>query len=136
MDLGTFGAILSFGMKLEEQTTSFYEGGAKGSLEEGFATLARGSRKRLKRLERNRREGVAEMILEPITGLDGDSYQVSLDPQADEAELLRQAKALEENAVRFYQDTAAKMPVREVSRALARMAEDSEKRLAELKQMG
>ncbi len=136
MDLGTFGAILSFGMKLEEQTTSFYEGGAKGSLEEGFATLARGSRKRLKRLERNRREGVAEMILEPITGLDGDSYQVSLDPQADEAELLRQAKALEENAVRFYRDSAAKMPVREVSRALARMAEDSEKRLDELKQMG
>ena len=136
MDLGTFGAILSFGMKLEEQATSFYEGGAKGSLEEGFATLARGSRKRLKRLERNRREGVAEMILEPITGLDGDSYQVSLDPQADEAELLRQAKALEENAVRFYRDSAAKMPVREVSRALARMAEDSEKRLDELKQMG
>jgi len=136
MDLGTFGAILGFGMKLEEQTVSFYEGGAKGSLEEGFATLARGSRKRLKRLERNRREGVAEMILEPITGLDGDSYQVSLDPQADEAELLRQAKALEENAVRFYRDSAAKMPVREVSRALARMAEDSEKRLAELKQMG
>jgi rubrerythrin len=61
---------------------------------------------------------------------------VSLDPQADEAELLRQAKALEENAVRFYRDSAAKMPVREVSRALARMAEDSEKRLAELKQMG
>jgi rubrerythrin len=136
MDLGTFGAILGFGMELEEQTASFYEGGAKGSLEEGFATLARGSRKRLKRLERNRREGVAEMILEPITGLDGDSYQVSLDPQADEAELLRQAKALEENAVRFYRDSAAKMPVRDVSRALARMAEDSEKRLAELKQMG
>ncbi len=136
MDLGTFGAILSFGMKLEEQTTSFYEGGAKGSLEEGFATLARGSRKRLKRLERNRREGVAEMILEPITGLDSDSYQVSLDPQTDEAEQLRQAKALEENAVRFYRDSAAKMPVREVSRALARMAEDSEKRLADLKQMG
>ena len=136
MDLGTFGAILSFGMKLEEQAMSFYEDGAKGGLEKGFATLARGSRKRLKRLERNRREGVAEMILESITGLDSDSYDVNLDSQADEAELLRQAKALEETAVRFYRDSAAKMPVREVSRALARMSDDSEKRLAELNQMG
>lgn len=132
MELGTFGAILRFAMDLEEQAVGFYEGAARGGLglEETFGELARGSRKRLRRLERARREMVAEMILESITGLDGDAYHVDLDPGTDEAGLVRQAQALEETAARFYRDAAEKMPIREVVRLFQRLARENEQRQA------
>ena len=101
MELGTFGAILRFAMDLEQQAAGFYEGAAGGELEEIFGELAGGSRKRLSRLERARREMVMEMILESITGLDGDTYGVNLDSEIDEAGLLRQAWTLEETSARF-----------------------------------
>ena len=130
MELGTFGAILRFAMDLEEQAVGFYEEATRGGLEETFGELARGSGKRLRRLERARREMVAEMILESITGLDGDAYHVDLDPGSDEAGLVRQAQALEETAARFYRDAAAKMPIREVVRLFQRLARENEQRQA------
>ncbi len=136
MELGTFGAILGYAMQLEEGAAGFYEAAARGSLQAAFGELARSSRKRLRRLERDRREGVAEMILESITGLDSDAYRMDLNSEADETELLRQAQALEETAARFYRDAAVKMPVREVTRSLTRMAQENEKRAAELEKIG
>ncbi|MDH4138196.1 MAG: ferritin-like domain-containing protein [Anaerolineae bacterium] len=132
MELGTFGVILRFAMDLEEQAAGFYEGAARGRLTEAFGELAKGSDKRRKRLERARREMVAEMILESIMGLDGDAYHMDLDPEADEAGLLRQAQALEEASARFYQDAAAKMPIREVVRLFQRLARENEQRKAGL----
>ena len=82
MELGTFGAILGFAMDLEERAAGFYEAGAQGGLEGPFGELARGSYKRLRRLERARREWVVEMILEPITGLYSGAYPVDLDSEA------------------------------------------------------
>lgn len=128
MELGTFGAILRFAMELEQRAGDFYEQ-ATGAT---FHDLARGSRKRLSRLERARREMVSEMILESITGLEGDAYNVDLDPQADEVELLRQARILEQTCARFYQDAADKMPIREVIRLFQRLARESQKRNAQL----
>ncbi|MEW6716903.1 MAG: hypothetical protein AB1345_05315 [Chloroflexota bacterium] len=68
MELGTFGAILGWALELEGQAIAFYEKCARGRLEDTFNTLAQGSRRRLKRLEQARRELVAEIILESITG--------------------------------------------------------------------
>ena len=132
MELGTFGAILRFAMDLEQQAADFYEGAAGGELEEVFGELARGSRKRLKRLERARREMVVEMVLESITGLDGDVYGVDLDSEVDEAGLLRQARRLEETSTRFYKDAADKMPIREVVRLFQRLVRENEQREAKL----
>lgn len=132
MELGTFGAILRFAMDLEQQAAGFYEGTTGGELEGIFRELARGSRKRLSRLERARREMVAEMILESITGLDGDAYGVNLDPEADEAGLLHQAQALEKTLARFYRDAADKMPIREVVRLFQRLVRENEQREAQL----
>ena len=129
MELGTFGAIMRFAMDLEEQAAGFYEGAARDGLRGAFGELASGSRKRLRRLERARREFVTEMILEAITGLDGDAYHVDLDP-ADESGLLRQAQALEEASARFYRDAAEKMPIREVVRLFRRLARENEQRKA------
>ena len=135
MDLATFGAIMSFGLDLEQQAAAFYDAAARGVLEETFADLAKNSRKRAVRMERTRREGIAEMILEPITGMDGDDYHLELAPDAEEPELLRQAIALEETTRRFYMDAAGKIPVREVVRTCMRMAKESEKRRTELEKL-
>ena len=132
MELGTFGAILGFAMELEQQAADFYERWAADGLEEVFLELARGSRKRLARLERARREMVTEMILESITGLDGDTYGVNLDSEIDEAGLLRQAWTLEETSARFYRDAADKMPIREVVRLFQRLVRENEQRQAQL----
>ena len=126
MELGTFGAIMSFALELEERASRFYEEAAKGRLEETFRQLAQTSRKRLKRLERARRELVSEMILESITGLDGDDYRVDLRSGGDEAGLVCQAEALEDAAVCFYQDAADKMPIREIARLFRQLARENE----------
>jgi rubrerythrin len=135
VDLATFGAILSFAMEFEEKAADFYGAAAKGTLKEAFNDLERSSKKRASRMERTRREGVAEMILESITGLNGDNYGVELTIESLEPELLQQAIALEETAQRFYTDAASKIPIREVVRIFQRMADENEKRKEQLKSL-
>ena len=132
MELGTFGAILRFAMELEQQAADFYKEAAGIEMEQVFHELARGSRKRLSRLERARREMVSEMILESITGLEGDLYGVNLNLKTDKAGLLRQAQALEETCARFYRDAANKMPIREVVRLFQRLARENQQRETQL----
>ncbi|MGB9722657.1 MAG: ferritin-like domain-containing protein [Chloroflexia bacterium] len=127
-ELNTFGAVLKFAIEWERQAAAFYEVGARNRLLATFLELAQGAYKRLRRLEQARQEGVAEMILEPISGLDGESYRLELSPEADEEVLLQQARLLEETAARFYQDAAARMPIREVSRLLESLAQENRKR--------
>lgn len=126
MELGTFGAILGFAIELEEEAARLYDSAARGELERVCAERARGARKRLRRLERARRELVSEMILESITGLDSGDYAVTrhLESKTDERTLLAQARDLEAAAARFYRDAAAKMPIREVARLLRRLADE------------
>ena len=134
MELGTFGAIFTFALELERQAVAFYESATAEALEEVFASLAESGHKRIRRLERTRREGVAEMILESITGLDRENYQVSLATDAAEAGLLKQAIEWETTARRFYLDASQKMPVREVARTFERLARENERRKVELEE--
>jgi rubrerythrin len=128
MDLATFGAILSHALDLEGRAAAFYEQGAQGELEEFFSDLAKGSEKRARRAERTRREGVAEMILEPITGMNSEAYEVDLEAPDDPGERLEKALALETASERFYRDASEKMPVREVARTFQRMAKENQSR--------
>ncbi len=128
MELGTFGAIFRFALDMEEQAAEYYETPLQGQSAEVFKELAKGTQKRLKRLERARREGVAEMILESITGLDGDNYQIELDT----ADRVQQAITLENASARFYRDAAAKMPIKEIVRLFGRLAKENEQRKAKL----
>lgn len=123
---------MKFALELEERAATFYEAGARGGLAEVFGDLARGSRKRVRRLEQARRELVNEMILESITELDEEEYRVELDVGAEEPERLRQARALEETAARFYRDAASRMPIREVVRLFERLARENDKRRVRL----
>jgi rubrerythrin len=129
MELGTFGAILGFALQIEKQAAGFYKTVAGDHPGELFTDLARGARKRLARLERARREGVAEMILEPITGLDSADYAVTLNLELTPT---KQALVLEEAAARFYREAAEKMPIREVVRLFERMAGENDKNCKKL----
>lgn len=133
MELATFGAIMTFALEMERQAADFYTEAAHGELEEIFSSLALDSRKRMKRLERTRREGVAEMILEPITGLNGDDYRVDLPPVPAEENLIEHAITLEEASRHFCLAAAQKMPVREVARNFERMAKENERRSAKIR---
>jgi rubrerythrin len=112
MDLATFGAILRFAMELEGKAEAFYR-------EAGFAEATAAAAKRLRLLEQARREGVAEMILEPITGLDTAAYAAHLEKAAD-------VSRFEGACARFYKDAAAKLPIREVVRLFQRLALEHE----------
>ena len=132
MQLGTFGAIMGFATEMEERAAAFYEQAAHAELAQVFGQLAEGSRRRAQRLVRARRELVSEMILESITGLDGDHYLLGLDPQVDDSSLLRQALEIEKVALTYYGDAAAKMPIREVVRLFGRLARENERRLGQV----
>ncbi len=132
MELGTFGAILRFAIELEQQAAAFYEAAAQGELAEPFLQMAQRSRRRLERIEQARREGVSEMILEYIEGLDSSSYGVDFTPHDDIGERLDQAAALEKATALFYRDAAAKMPIQEIVRLFQRLAQESAQRQEEL----
>lgn len=108
MDLGTFGAILSFAMDLERRAVAFH--GSNGEV-----AMAQAAERRLRLLEQARREGVAEMILESIDGLDGTIYASPLKTREDLAQF-------GSSCARFYGDAAAKIPIREVVRLFQRLA--------------
>jgi hypothetical protein len=50
MNLATFGAVLSFEIKLEEQAASFYANAGTGKFQKVFQDLAKSSKKRANRI--------------------------------------------------------------------------------------
>lgn len=141
MELGTFGAILSFALEFEEGLSKFFAAAAEkasGQAAEVFDDLAKAGSKRLKALERTRRENVAEMILEPITGFCSGDYScdTSAPADADDAALVRQALQLEKTAVQYYTTASQKVTVPEVARILSKMAGQHAEQLELLEALG
>jgi rubrerythrin len=135
MNLATFGAVLSFAINLEGQAALFYANAGTGKLQDVFQDLAKSSQKRANRIERTRQEGISEMILEPIMGINGDDYQIQLSVDSDDSTLLEQAISLEELSIRFYRDAAQKLPIREVIRTFIRLADENAKRKERLEML-
>jgi hypothetical protein len=134
MQLATFGAILTHGIELERGVSELYQLVAGTRAGGPFGDLALACDKRMRRLERIRVEGVAEMILEPITGLDGEDYAITLDAGGSEdmKSLLPRLLSAEEAACRFYQQASVKMPIGEVARQLLKIAREHEENLKSL----
>ena len=132
MALGTFGAIISFALELEEGAGAVYERLLDTGLSSAIGPLLQGSQKRLSRLKRTRQELVTEMILEPITGVDGDAYETPPPTGSTEADLLKQAVCMESIMHRFYSDTASVIPMKQVERAFLRLAKENQTRIAKL----
>ncbi|MGD9395430.1 MAG: hypothetical protein PVJ05_03285 [Candidatus Thorarchaeota archaeon] len=133
MELGTFGAIMKFALETEKEVTGFYESAkvlAKSEdLTSQFSNLAIRGQKRAKTIERIRRENVTEMILEPITGLDSDTFTpVTTIPESpDDKALQGIAVEIENNLNAFYSQTAVKVEfLSEVAYAFELLAEANE----------
>ena len=133
MELGTFGAIMKFALEVENDVTSFYES-AKGlaknkELAGLFDDLASRGQKRAKTIERVRRENITEMILEPITGLDSDTYTpvITIPEGADDKALQKIAVEIEKNLNAFYNQAAVKIDfLSEVAYSFELLAEANE----------
>jgi hypothetical protein len=132
MQLGTFGAIMTFAMELENKARSFYEGDSDlpGELRED---LKKSTVKRHRRLEKARREGVVELALEAISGLDGDDYAFGEEGNAGLTGGLAGAVAIEETLVRFYREASAKMPILEIVRLFERCTKDNKANIERLR---
>jgi rubrerythrin len=136
MKLGTFGAVMGYAAQLIQQSAGFYETALHAVQNPELAallqSLADDANKDLAALEQARRENVTEMILEPITGLRREEYEVDVPRPASDAEIVQAAKRLEERDERFFRDASAKVPLPEVARLFRRMAAKKQKNLSKL----
>jgi hypothetical protein len=110
--LNTFGAILTFAIELEAQIHQYYVG-------IGARERAAAADKRRDKLERVRRENVLEITLEPIAGLDETNYVLNFDDPSEAGQ-----QRIEIAAVRFYEDVAPTINVRQAQRALERCGKE------------
>jgi len=137
MELGTAGAVLGFALELEKQAASFYqetlaEVAGDAPLREVMEQLAQRHGRRVKRLERLRREQVTEMILEPIRGLEDNPYRIQVEVRldAEAGQLVAQAVRVEENIKSFLEAAAAKLHfLPELSADLQSLANQTKKSL-------
>ena len=87
---------------------------------------------------RARRENVTEMILEPVSGLHREDYE--MDPKVpdhrEDAEIIRAALILEERGKKFFQDASAKVPLPEVARIFRKVAQKKDENLERLQGLG
>lgn len=138
MELGTFGAILTYALEFEGKVTAFFaeaaESAGEGAIGEVFASLAKAGRKRLKALERTRRENVAEMILEPISDFHSEDYPCEAKVSASDGatDMVREALELEGTAAAYYATASEKVSVPEVARILKKMGEQHARQQATL----
>lgn len=133
MDLGTFGAIMKFALEVEHEVTSFYESASEyvkdKNLSGLFSNLSIRGQKRVKTLERVRRENVTEMILEPIIGLNSDTYilDTTIPEDSNDKTVQKIAVDIEKNLNEFYNQAAAKIDfLSEVAYSFELLAEANE----------
>lgn len=139
MALSTFGAIMGFASEMIGSSLDIYRiaiGKAiDPNLKETLQALLKEEEKNYSLMEQTRRENVTEMILEPITGLRQEDYEidVKLSDHAKDVDLLKVALALEEKEKKFFIDSSAKVPLPEVSRIFRKIAQKKEENLSKLK---
>ncbi|MBW2430622.1 MAG: ferritin-like domain-containing protein [Deltaproteobacteria bacterium] len=129
MPLENFGSILNFAEELESQDQEFYEAVAGNPACSDhklmFEQFAANAKKNVKTVQRTRRENVTEMILEPIKDFVRAPFceVCQTAPGMTVEDALATAKRLEDRAVRYYSEAAAKIKaLPEVARALKLLA--------------
>jgi|YNPNPStandDraft_1061719.scaffolds.fasta_scaffold39115_2 rubrerythrin len=134
MELATFGAVLSFAMDLEQRLGVLYrklQSHAPGELSAQLGRAIEAAQKRAKLLEQVRRENVAELILEPISGFRSEDYALENASEVYASyEACKEAwRKAERTAVSFYTLGAQKLPIPEVKRVFERLAKEHERSL-------
>jgi rubrerythrin len=142
MTLSTFGAIMGFAAELVKQAEGHYRALASDAkdraLKEVLEALSAEEVKTYALMMRARRENVTEMILEPVSGLHREDYEMDLKvpDHGEDAEIIRTALILEERGKKFFQDASAKVPLPEVARIFRRVAQKKEENLYRLQGLG
>jgi len=142
MALTTFGAIMGFAADIVGQTEETYKAlvqkAQDSALKETLQLLLGEGKKNRSLMEKTRRENVTEMILEPITGLRQEDYEVSVtvqDRMAD-VDLLKAALVLEESEKKFFHDASLKVSLPEVARIFRKIVQKKEDNIARLQSLG
>ncbi len=141
MALSTFGAIMGFAAGMARQAADVYgtmaEKATYPGLKEALLSFQKEEEKIHFLMEMTRRENVTEMILEPVTGLQQEDYEIDtkIPDQTDES-LLKAALILEEREKKFFQDASSKVPLPEVARIFRKIVKKKEENLLELQGLG
>jgi hypothetical protein len=141
MALTTFGAIMGFAAEITGRTGDTYkvmvQKAKDPGLREILQTLSVDGGKSHSLMEKTRRENVTEMILEPITGLRQEDYEIDLKvtDQMGDSDLLKAALALEEREKKFFSDVSTKVPLPEVARVFRKMAQKKLENLEKLRSL-
>jgi hypothetical protein len=139
--LTTFGAIMGFAAEMEGKTEETYKtliSKVKAQvIRELLQGLAEEAGKNHSLMIKTRRENVTEMILEPVTGLQQEDYEIDLKaPEVTEdAGLLKIALMLEARGKRFFQNASIKVPLPEVARIFRKVAQKKEDNMARLQDL-
>jgi rubrerythrin len=141
MALTTFGAIMGFAADITGQTADTYKTVAQkakdSGLKEMLQALSMEGGKNHSLMEKTRRENVTEMILEPVSGLHQEDYEIDFrvaDPMED-ADLLKAALSFEEREKKFFSDVASKIPLPEVARIFRKLAQKKQENLTKLQSL-
>jgi hypothetical protein len=133
MELSTFGSILKFAMDQEKDIADIVRGAGSNSaagneelspFRELTDRIISDSKKTGELLERTRRQGVNEVILHAVTGIDGDNYRIEALP-AQELTARRFGEYLAaafDRIAAFYSDAASKISNPEAARIFKRLA--------------
>lgn len=115
MELGTFGSILKYAIEIENEVIEFYRKASTTLNDkktvELFNELANRGEKRIKTLERVRRENTTEMILEPIKDFDSNDYSVNTEiPEDVDDKIIQEvARSIESKLELFYNTASQKI---------------------------
>lgn len=137
MPLVNFGSVLGFALDIETETLEFLSGKLLVSSDAGMRDMAKelvnSSRKRIKEIERCRRENVTEMILENIENFQRSPFllEAGVLESADPRGMAETTRAIIERAVRYYDAASEKLKQQsEVSRSLKTLAKSCRRDLS------
>jgi len=140
LEINNFGAVLQYGMYLEQESARFYAEAAQkaqdGRLRGMLADLAEEAQRRQKTLERIRRENVTEMILTPIHDFHSREYRPDFEVGSDDKALRDAALGVETVKGRYYSDARQRIELAEAGRALGRLARGSQEAVESLATLG
>jgi len=140
LEINNFGAVLQYGMYLEQESARFYAEAAQkaqdGRLRRMLADLAEEAQRRQKTLERIRRENVTEMILTPIHDFHSRDYRPDFEVRSGDEALRDAAVQVERVKERYYSDARRRIELAEAGRALGRLARGSQEAVESLAALG
>jgi hypothetical protein len=138
-ELTNFGSLIRFALELEADSASLYIAASRLLGPGPWADLARElaeqheGRRRL--LERTRQQKLNEMVLEPISGLEGNRYVFDA-VIGNPGEVPWKAAAIEEVASLFYGESSvvAKALLTEAARTFQKLADENRRNLARIRE--